>query len=628
MILRVSKVSLFGTTRSVALTPGLNVIDGVTTTGKTSFMRLLRVVLGSNYDGIVPEFQRVTHVGAEMRIGAQDVSIVRRLAQSETATVEIAAGDFAASVPAMRPDAKRPLTYGQWLTEALGLPVLRVPTAPSKPAESATQPVSIADYIRYCRLTQKEIVADVLGSSTWFKDYKRRVVFGIYFGSYDEQIAVLQEQLRTTESALRNLKRGTDAFDTFLDGTILANRAVLNARLQAAQQRLVELAAERSAARAEQDKIPEAQRLRDQVAQFDQLLSDLSEQHTRELTSATEMGELAGQLRAQSARLTKAVVSSAHFVDFEFRVCPRCGQGVHPDRGAGGDCCMLCLQPASAQVTREDLLVEQIRVEAQIDETDELRAFHEDAGASIVSEMQRHRAGRAIAAAQLDEATRTFLSDRAEALTRMAAEQADLTSTVARYVEYLTLFEKADKARGRIDVLEAELGDIEQQLAIAEQRDQQSERRIDLFEEEFKAVVERLRLPQFAEAAEPRAAINRADYTPIVNGRRIEGHSGGMCVLINVAYMVALHRTALDQGLPVPGLLMIDGINQNLGKNEYDTTRYELIWQELIRLHDEYAEQLQIIVATNDTPGFVRERNFVRLTLSEDDRLVPASPPR
>jgi predicted ATPase len=53
--LRVGRVALVGTSRAVTLESGLNVVLGDFTTGKTSFMRLLRVLLGSDYDGIIPE---------------------------------------------------------------------------------------------------------------------------------------------------------------------------------------------------------------------------------------------------------------------------------------------------------------------------------------------------------------------------------------------------------------------------------------------------------------------------------------------------------------------------------------------------------------------------------------------
>ena len=70
---------------------------------------------------------------------------------------------------------------------------------------------------------------------------------------------------------------------------------------------------------------------------------------------------------------------------------------------------------------------------------------------------------------------------------------------------------------------------------------------------------------------------------------------------------------------------MIDGINKNLGRGEYDSIRYRLIWEQLVQFHAEYADDLQIIVATNDVPDFVSHLDVTRLVLTETDRLVPLS---
>lgn len=623
MRLRVGRVALVGTSREVTLEPGLNVVLGDVTTGKTSFMRLLRVLLGSDYDGIIPELKRVSHLSGELQIGNGQISIVRRLTQTNTARVDIAADGFAGYLPAMTAEGGRE-SYGSWLIEQLGLPRLLVPSAPTKPAESSVQPVSIADYLRYCRLTQREIGADVLGSSTFFKDYKRRVVFGIYFGTYDEEIAKLQEQLREVESEMRSLRQGTSAFDRFLDGTVLANRAALEAGLADARREQQASAQQRIALADQRSTLPAAQSLQRRLAATDKELTKLHEQGKSERDSVEGLVELGRQLRAQSARLTKAVVSAAHLVDFEFRVCPRCGNSVESGR-ATQESCLLCLQPQSSRVTRDDLLLEQVRVEAQIDETDELAEFHRLAAGEIATVEGKKRKQRDRIGEELDDLTRTFVSDHAQRMTQLAAQQADAHARVEQFTEYLALFEKADRARIRLDVLQGGRAEIERRLAKAEELDHAAEERILAFEDEFKDMVERLQLPVFEEDADPRAAIHQGDYQPIVNGRRINEHSGGMAVLINVAYMLALHRMAIEHPLRLPSLLMIDGINQNLGRNEYDSVRYELIWKQLAELHDSFRDQLQVIVATNDIPPFIEALDIVRLRLTETDRLVPPS---
>ena len=370
---------------------------------------------------------------------------------------------------------------------------------------------------------------------------------------------------------------------------------------------------------------PEAEAARHAIRELDERLEDLRRRLERERQAAAQLAELGRQLRAQSARLTKAVVSAGHLVDFEFRVCPRCGEALPEDRTDAAHC-LLCLQQPSGELSREDLLLEQTRIEAQIDETEEVKATRGLAVHEIERALAQATADRAREAARLDQATAKFVSDRGDEIAAAAADEAAAKAEVEQFTAYIGLLDKADRARAKEEQLRERRQRVDEQLRDAERVSAASEERVSHFERRFGALVEELRLPEFEEEADPRAAINRADYEPIVNGRRIEQHSGGMRVLINVAHMLALHRTSLEAGLAVPGLLMIDGINQNLGRGEYDSERYNLVWEQLVAFHESYASDLQLIVASNDVPDFVAERELVRLQLHEDDRLVPDEP--
>ena len=602
----------------------MNVVLGDTTTGKTSLMRLLRVMLGSDFDGIIPELRRVSDLSGRFLIGDEQISVVRRLTQTDNAPVDVACGEFAARLPAMRSDQPDRQTYGDWLIDRFGLPRLRIPTAPSRPAEAATTPVSIADYLRYCRLTQKQIDIDVLGSTNFFTDYKRRVAFRIYFGSYDVRVADLQERLRGVEGELRSLRSGNSAFDEFLEGTELANRAKIEANLDRARTELAEISNRRSELPAEAQQTPAVVEATRTLRQIDHGLADLQGRREGELVGEAQMAELAKQLRAQSVRLTKAVVAGSHLVDFDFRLCPRCGQDVDTERAEEGHC-YLCHQVPSEETTREDLLVEQVRIEAQIDEADELREQHAKAVTEIDHQIAEIQTQRVAAASQLDQLTEGFVSDRAEEIAQLAATQSRAEAAIDRYEEYLGLLKKADTARVQAEQLQGDRSRIEEELRRAERTDHEAQGRIEHLEGRLSDFVEALQLPQFEDDSEPRAAINRGSYEPIVNGRPVDRHSGGMALLINIAYMLALHRTTLDLDLKIPQLLMIDGITKNLGRGEYDNARYRLIWSQLADLHEKYADQLQIVVATNDLPDFIEDLDVVRVRLTAEDRLVPAA---
>jgi hypothetical protein len=620
MKLQVDRIALVGTSREASFERGLNVVEGPISTGKSALMRLLRVLLGNDYERDWPEVNdAVTDIAGQITIGDLEYSIRRRLVTTQTAGVEIAGGNSQAlSLPAMRPTPTQAISYGDWMLDKLQLPVIRVPSAPTRPAESEAIRVSINDYLRYCRLTQEEIFADILGSSLWYTDNKRRMVFRILYGTYDVQIASLQQQLRDVAGELRVLDAQEKASTSFLEGTAFANRAAI-------EQQLIEVRNRRRALEVQQAQLaesatlsPQAQRLRVRVADLDWQMAELDTAAAREKEAADRLIELRNQLETQSGRLTRAIVAGQAFFDFDFRVCPRCGNEVAHDRAAEG-ACYLCEQPERTATSRHDLIREQTRVGDQIGETEDLIVNH---NAAVEDAKERHAAlarEREVLRRELDDATSSFVSDHAQEMTERAAELARLDADEQRLTEYEHLFARQEQAIQRMAQLHGEKERIEAELAQAERTDTQAEARIAGLQDQFADFVERIDVPRFE--GEPRAAIDRNDYQPIVNGRKIEGLSAGTRVLVNVAHLLAHHVYALNAGIPLPGLLMIDGMTAHIGEAEYDEQRIENVWDLLLWLHETYADDLQIIVAVNSVPE--RAREYVRLTLSPDDRLVP-----
>jgi hypothetical protein len=619
--LQFNSVALVGTSRTVEFTPGLNVLEGPISTGKTSLMRLLAIVLGGGYDSINPEVdQSVSELAAQLVIGERNFAVVRRLVTTDTAPVQIAGDGAALRLPAMRADSTRP-SYGHWLLDALGLPSLRVPQAPTRPQESAFIPVSINDYLRYCRLRQDEIDVDVLGSSQPFRDIKRRYVFRILYGGYDVEVAQLQDELRRTESELRQLEHGAGAFERFLAGTALENRAAINRELDEARARQAAVAADRRALAEQAQVSPDVIELRTRLAALGELVGDRHAEFENERASAHQLSELRNQLRTQLGRLIQAVVAGARFFDFDFVVCPRCGSAVDQSRGDETGHCYLCLQEPPPARTREDLIAEQDRVGAQILETEELISSHEQRAAALGEEIVHLEAERQGLNADLDHRLATFISAQADRIDALARADVEAAAVIERLEEYSRLFARLDEASRRIDELTLRRGEIEALLERAEQVDAVTDARIATLEGWFAHYVEALELPLFG--GQPRAAIDRNDYQPIINGRKFPQLSAGVRVLVNIAHMLAHHRAALELGLPLPGLVMIDGINKNIGTAEYDATRVDAAWTQLIDLSNTLGEDLQLIVAANDVPD--RARPFVRLSLTADNRLIPAS---
>jgi AAA domain len=123
LITRINSLELLSTRRTITFEPGLNIIAGPITTGKTSLIRLCRVLLGSPVEDLTPEVRaNVPAISGSLTLGESRFSVVREMVSTETSKVEISGDGVALRLPALRRDASAPTTYGRWLLNRLGLP--------------------------------------------------------------------------------------------------------------------------------------------------------------------------------------------------------------------------------------------------------------------------------------------------------------------------------------------------------------------------------------------------------------------------------------------------------------------------------------------------------------------------
>ncbi|MFF2026971.1 hypothetical protein ACFVW2_34940, partial [Streptomyces sp. NPDC058171] len=92
----------------------------------------------------------------------------------------------------------------------------------------------------------------------------------------------------------------------------------------------------------------------------------------------------------------------------------------------------------------------------------------------------------------------------------------------------------------------------------------------------------------------------------------------------NSAHALAHHTVAIDLGLPLPGLLVLDGLSANAGREGYDGDRVVDLYRLVRRTAEEYKDFLQVITVDNDLPQAIEGelKNLIVLTLSQRDRLI------
>jgi hypothetical protein len=620
-LLQLDRLELLGGDRACELRPGLNIVYGPIATGKSTLVKLLRALFGSIPDDLPPEVsQNVSSLRAAATVGDGAYHILRRLVTTDTALVEVVGDRQALLLPASKPTPAHLQTYSDWLLDTLRIPNIRVPAAPSRP-ESEPTPVTFTDFLNYCVLRGHEIDNCVFGHTQPYRDIKRRYVFEIVYGLYDESVARLQTRLRGIENQLAYLRGETSVADRIFAGTELQSIEGVRVALEHNRQVTEDLGAREAAIGRAAQSNPESAQLRLDVEQLSMLLTALTREFNLAQAQIADLHALVAQLRSQQARLIRAIVAEEALVDFEFIVCPRCGQPLTGARADDGQC-SLCLQASPPPRDVTAIQAESDRIDEQIADTIQLVesrvAVLDDLRKQITeAEYRRADAGR-----RLDELTAAYVSDLQAGIARMASERAKAQTEVAKYRQFLLILERSEAAKSRLAQLTEERDLVRRQLEETSARLRVGQVNVAAFEDRFYEYLQRLHIPTFGRPLT--AGITPHTYLPVVAGRDFDRLSSqGLQVLVNIAHALAHHTVAIDRNLPLPGLLVIDGPSSNVGTEGYDAERLSDVYSLLDSVARTYAEALQIVVVDNTVPP--DRRGWIQLTLSEEDRLIRAT---
>ncbi|GBE39842.1 chromosome partition protein Smc [bacterium BMS3Bbin08] len=619
MKVQLRNLSLVGTSRKIAFSSGLNIISGPISTGKTSLLNLCRILLGSGVKGIPEEVKLIHGIAGTINLQNNEYDIFRTLSASDTSKVEIAGENITDILPALRRDIGYSETYGHWLLKNLRLPLLEVPSAPTK-YESDPTPVSINDFFAYCDLPKEEIRSEVFGHRHPFKDIKRKYVFKILYGEYDIELEHKIRELRDVRNNLRSLNSDSKSFERLLSGTRWENRAALEKALTAAKSNKVRIVAKQKKLASTSSSSPKSRNLRMEIHSLDRKLADLTTDLNREGENINNLKRLVAQLENQHKRLTRSIVANLKLVDIEFQICPRCGASLEISR-SDTDHCYVCLQTPKLTYDKKDLIAEQSRITSQILETRDLineRALRIEKIKDVIVKIENTRLKTGN---ELDIRLKTFISDSSSIIESLASERAKVIATIDQLEDYLTLFEKRDSVASSISKYSEKEKKLIADIDAAMVRHDDVESIIQKLEDEFSNILQEFNLPKFL-GPKPRAEINRTTYMPLVNGRNFDSLlSEGLSVEVNIAHALAHQRLSLKYGIPLPNILFVDGISGAFGQKGYDPKRIASIYQYLIKISQEFENDLQIIVADNRVPSFARE--FLSVEFTERNRLIP-----
>jgi hypothetical protein len=624
-LLELERVELLGGDRSVIFRPGFNIVFGDITTGKTTLVRLIRALLGTMPSSLPPEVGYIKAIKGTLTIGAHQWQIFRPRTTSSGALVEISEvypESNREAVSFRLPVAGPNRSYSTFLLDQLKIPVVSVPTARSEPTGSLS-PVTMTDWLGYCIITGDELDTQVFGHLRTWRDLKRRWVFELAYGYYDPELAMLNAKLRSIGLQVSALGQDAAVMEKFLAETPFAQSRVLDMQLADRERELEQVVKRRrNIGSGVTASIPGVEEVRQALLSSRTMRAEVNERIARIESQITDLVDLQRQLTSQSNRLTRAIVADEWLVDYDFVVCPRCGNDVHAGR-TDPDTCYLCLQPPRPAPSSAEMLAEQDRVSSQVDETTEIIEARRAALQQLLREATRLDGIIDGHSSELNELTDAFVSDHAAQIEHQAAEQARLEGEINRLHEYGELVRRHQLQLQDRAELEAQYEEVAAEVQSREFSRVDAEDNVKALEQRILEYLRELNIPDLGQ--ELSVKINRVTYLPEVSGRSFdELSSQGLKTLVNIAHALAHHTVAIDRSLPLPGLLILDGLSANAGHEGFDQERVRDVYKLLETVSNQYRSSLQIVAVDNLLARdlLLEFVNYAVLTLSQGDRLI------
>ncbi|MDA3626149.1 AAA family ATPase [Saccharopolyspora sp. WRP15-2] len=579
----------------------LTVLAGPTGVGKTTLLELIKFGFGAKATLAPVATAHVDSVTLEIRIGEEQLRLVRSLDKAKSGTVRVTDLITQERLPDHYVGDKQPALNTR-LMQSLGLPD-DMRAAGSKSKREGPR-ITFNDILAYLYIPQSEINRDIAHSQETFREPKRRAVFELLFGLTDSEILKLRSEINRLNGAIDAAETEHHTVVKFLRDSGTSSRE--EAELAQARVQLAQTEAQNQLAKLRDSLDPvadrETQTLRDLLTETERGLADtraadadLSRRHAQ---YTAERRRVQGDLD----RLGRMRDAGERLADIEFTVCPRCMQSIQQRKVPHG-ACRLCLQDDPVQPDKGQDQYEIRQLTAQLAEMDEqITAVSVQQEALLRATTERERL-IAHLTTMLDQRTAQRVAPRLQAFSDASEQAATAKAEQHHWEAVLRQWDVVADLQGTADLLSNERNDTERQLETVQQTLQQRRERIlNEISEEFDATVRAFGIPGVVTAA-----IDNEKYLPVLNGKifsRDNQLAGGTTTATQVAYWCSLLSVAMrNSETTYPAFLLIDSPQLALNaENNLTAAMYRRLTTQV----DAQPGRLQIIIADNKLPASYR----------------------
>ncbi len=623
--IQIRKIILVGRRKNyeVNFFPGVNIIYGDSSTGKSSILEIINYLFGSSefiYDHEIET--SVVYAAMEVLLSGH-VYVIKRDIFDSSKLVEVypSAFDEIDSVfpKKLSPNYRSAGPDGylsDFLLSSLNLPILKVLEAPSK-ADSQLVRLSFRDLFKFCYLKQDDVGSkQLLGFGNWVVYNKNKQTFKYVFNLLDSHISELELQLSNLHNDRKRLDGKYQAVSEFLRETEFESAIGLTDSIEELQR--------------------QEQTLKDQLSEINKSMTADSETYSFLRDS---LSELSGDIKLTLNDRTNCELAIERYSrlknDYQTDISKL--KAIKTAKDQIGE---LPSELFNCPICDNHLSLDSIKHEHTIDESDKVnqevnvltrrirdldsllvteRGKHHSLSLKIKSLYQDQEKLRRI----LDEESATmitpYLSERdgiSKELATVKEKENQLNNSLRIRNQQRNIFDELDRLISRIEVLQKDLDKLRLSApSISEV--------LSKLGDSLNRYLTKVNIKDRRDVR-----ITPSSYLPELRNREYKDiTSGGLRTILSIGYLISLFESALEDSVNLPAFLMIDTVGKYLGKtqekytetdtnadsneNISDPSKYHNMYEYMIDVAEKAEEKnvtCQIILVDNDVPIGIQEK--------------------
>ena len=550
---------------------------GPLSAGKSSIARLVDFCLGGDLEQTTALQREFVSAHLTMKIGAHDVVLDRSKGQNDVQATWRTEATGEVTTALVKAKGEGPVAFGadvqnisDLVLNLLGYSILRVRQRTGDDNSPMVR-LSFRDILKFCYLEQEELDSSFFRLATPVLAEKSKDALNFFAGYYSDRLSQLETEFDELRRKQQSQRDAAQRIKEFLGQFGFGSEDQIERQLEEAAARVTELQGFLAGEQAQylgathfvDDQRDQLRLLSDQLLAEKKVLSDLDGRLRDQQELRSELTSL--KFQAARADAAKTVLEGA-----VFESCPNCGTAVDSHRQRPPGHCHLCLQLPLGGVG--NLSVSGVRndLDARVRDLDVSIHKYTVSRARQVDRIAQLAQAKSSLDAEVEQLLTAYESDR-HARTRDAERQLAATREKMEFLYRVRQMpETIQKMLTEADALSTQISEVQRKIKEEQTRLSSADANFRELGENFKKALLAVGVPGVT--AQDEVVVNRRSLIPEVwpNGDKREAYSffqagsGGKKTMFTICFALALHRTAVTRGLPVPTLLIIDTPLKNI----------------------------------------------------------------